>query len=120
MSHADLAQPSREEVDQMQGAVLLEFGAGWCGHCQALAPHLSKLLNSRPHIRHIKIEDGPGKRLGRSFRVKLWPTLVLMHDGQVVQQLVRPEPGSVAEALTNFDRGAAAAADAPSARTASN
>ena len=97
-------QPTRDEVNQMTGPVMLEFGATWCGHCQAIAPHLDRLLQNRPQIRHIKVEDGPGKRLGRSFRVKLWPTLVLMRDGQVIEQLVRPEPSTIADALAKFDQ----------------
>ena len=39
----------------------------------------------------MKVEAGPGRRLGRSFGVKLWPTLVFMKDGQEVHRLVRPQ-----------------------------
>jgi thioredoxin 1 len=93
------AEPTREEVDRMPGPVVLEFGAEWCGFCQALRPHLSTLLKQYPQVQHLRIEDGRGKPLGRSFRVKLWPTLVFLRDGQVVSQAVRPEPGEVAEGL---------------------
>lgn len=82
--------PTREEIDQTSGPLLLEFGASWCGHCQGLSPTVEALLKEAPQVQHIRISDGPGKRLGRSFRVKLWPTLVLLRDGQVVAQLVRP------------------------------
>jgi thioredoxin 1 len=41
-------------------------------------------------VRHIWVEDGRGKPLGRSFGVKLWPTLVVMHDGSEVARVVRP------------------------------
>jgi thioredoxin 1 len=92
-------EPDREDVDQMTGAVLLEFGAEWCGHCQALQGALATALDARPHIRHIKIEDGKGKRLGRSFRVKLWPTLVFMRDGQVLKQVSRPSAEELEEGM---------------------
>jgi len=42
-------------------------------------------------LRHIKVEDASGKRLGRSFNVKLWPTLVFLADGREVARVVRPK-----------------------------
>jgi thioredoxin 1 len=51
---------------------------------------LAALLDRYREVQHIKIEDGPGKPLGRSFRVKLWPTLVFMRDGRVLKQVARP------------------------------
>jgi thioredoxin 1 len=91
--------PRRDDIERMEGPVLLEFGASWCGYCQSLAPKLSRLLEDFPDVQHIKIEDGPGRPLGRSFRVKLWPTLVFMKDGQVVRQVSRPEVGEGREGL---------------------
>ena len=84
---------------------MLEFGASWCGHCQALAPKLARLLEDHPDVQHIKIEDGPGKPLGRSFEIKLWPTLVFIKDGQVVEQVARPGLGEVREGLEAIDGG---------------
>jgi thioredoxin 1 len=83
--------PSREEVDALPGAVLLEFGTGWCGHCQGAAPLIESALAEFPAIEHIKVEDGPGRKLGRSFRVKLWPTVIALKDGVEVGRVVRPE-----------------------------
>jgi thioredoxin 1 len=97
------SHPSREwtraVVDQLEGPVVLEFGASWCGYCQALEPELAALLRRYPGVRHIRVEDGKGKPLGRSFRVKLWPTLVFLRDGQVLRQVARPGPEQVAEGL---------------------
>jgi thioredoxin 1 len=81
---------TRDDVDRLAGQAILEFGASWCGHCHALAPLLAAELRAHPDVRHIKIEDGPGKPLGRSFRVKLWPTLVFLRDGAVRAIAVRP------------------------------
>lgn len=93
------SQPTRDEIDRLPGPVLLEFGASWCGHCLALAGGLERLLRQYPEVRHLKIEDGPGLRLGRSFRVKLWPNLVFLRDGQVMKQVARPRLEEVAAGL---------------------
>lgn len=84
-------EPSRAEIDALTGSVLIEFGAPWCGHCQAAQPLIAEALAGYVDLPHIKIEDGPGRRLGRSFRVKLWPTLVLVKQGKELGRVVRPE-----------------------------
>lgn len=93
--------PSREEIDATQGPVVLEFGTPWCGHCQGAAPKVTQALAAHPGVTHIKVEDGPGRRLGRSFEVKLWPTLVFLKDGEEQARVVRPESAEeVAEGLS--------------------
>src|SRR5690606_22635791 len=57
--------PSREEVDALPGATLVEFGTDWCGHCRAAQAPLQQAFAAHPELRHIKVEDGPGRRLGR-------------------------------------------------------
>jgi thioredoxin 1 len=72
------------------GASVIEFGTDWCGYCQAARPLIDRVLAEHPEVRHIKVEDGKGKRLGRSFGVKLWPTFVFFRDGSEVARIVRP------------------------------
>ena len=96
--------PTREEIDGTRGPLVLEFGTGWCGYCRGAQPHIRTALDAHPSVRHFKIEDGPGRPLGRSYRVKLWPTLVFLRDGAEVARLVRPnEAGPIAEALAKID-----------------
>jgi thioredoxin 1 len=99
-------EPAREEVDHWAGAVLLEFGSAWCGHCRAAKPLVESALAAHPGVRHVRIADGSGLPLGRSYRVKLWPTLVFLRDGAEVARLVRPrEAGPIADALARIDAG---------------
>jgi len=98
------SEPTRTEVEQLPGPVLLNFGTNWCGFCQATDPQLAALLAGHPEVRHIKVEDGKGKPLGRSFGVKLWPTLVFLRDGKVQSQVARPDGAAIRkglEAITN-------------------
>jgi|SRR5688572_3844933 thioredoxin 1 len=94
--------PSRAEVDALPGRVLLEFGTPWCPICQAIEPAVTGLLSGRSDVRHIKIEDGPGQRLGRSFKVKFWPYFVFLKDGAAVKELVRPSVDQLKEAFAAF------------------
>ena len=84
----------RTDIDALTEPTLLEFGANWCGHCQAAQALIVEALAAYPQVRHIKVEDGPGRRLGRSFTVKLWPTLIFLKQGQETTRLVRPTDAS--------------------------
>ena len=99
-------EPSRQAIDALQGANLLEFGTPWCGHCQSAQPLIEQALQPRSDVAHVKIEDGKGQPLGRSYSVRLWPTLVVLHNGQEVARVVRP---SSAAAITQALQGAAPA-----------
>ena len=97
-------EPSRDEVDALPGPAVIEFGAPWCGYCIGAQPLIAEAFDAHPGVRHIKIEDGPGRRLGRSFRVKLWPTLIFLADGKEVDRLVRPgNADSIRQALARID-----------------
>ena len=98
--YPDDGEPSRGDVDALAGTTVLEFGAGWCGWCQGAQPAIERALSERQELRHIKVSDGKGKPLGRSFRVKLWPTLIVLRDGAEVARVVRPESAAqVSQAL---------------------
>ena len=97
-------EPSRAEIDALEGAVLIEFGSPWCGYCRRAQPLIAEALAAHPGLRHIKIADASGRRLGRSFGVKLWPTLVFLRDGKELTRLVRPEgAGALGQALAGIE-----------------
>lgn len=96
-------EPARAEIDALAEPAVVEFGAPWCGHCQAAQPLIEQAFAAYPQVRHLKVEDGRGRPLGRSFHVKLWPTLVFLRGGVEVARLVRPtEAATIAEALARI------------------
>ena len=96
-------EPSRAEVEAMAGNTVIEFGANWCGICQAAQPAIGNALAAHAPLRHLKIEDGRGRPLGRSFGIKLWPTLVMLQDGREVARVVRPGSArEIADALARL------------------
>ena len=97
MNHT--TEPTRQTVDSLDGLTLLEFGASWCPHCQAAQPYIAAVVKAHPGLRHLRIEDGSGRPLGRSFRVKLWPTLILLNDGVEQARVVRPRSVAQIDAL---------------------
>ncbi|MES2785944.1 MAG: thioredoxin family protein [Pseudomonadota bacterium] len=100
--------PERADIEAMAGPVLLEFGTGWCGYCRAAAPLVAGALAGHDTVRHIRVEDGSGRVLGRSFGVKLWPTLVFLKDGVELARVVRPRGlDELRKALDSIDPDAA-------------
>jgi thioredoxin 1 len=98
--NASSAAPTRDAIDALAGATLLEFGTSWCGHCRAARPLIANALKAHPGVRHVRVEDGSGEPLGRSYGVKVWPTLVFLADGREAARLVRPRnEGAIDKAL---------------------
>jgi thioredoxin 1 len=106
MNTAEYAKtaPDRSEIDALEGPTVVEFGTDWCGFCRAARPLIAQAFQDHHDVRHVKIEDGSGRPLGRSFRVRLWPTLVFMLNGREVARLVRPGDASeIRDALALID-----------------
>ncbi|RYY70951.1 MAG: thioredoxin [Comamonadaceae bacterium] len=103
-SDSTTTELSRAEVDALAGPAVLEFGTGWCGYCRGAQPIIAAALADHPGVRHIKVEDGPGRPLGRSFGVRLWPTLVFLRDGEERGRVTRPQDDrGLREALLKID-----------------
>src|SRR5215204_3857871 len=94
-----MTEPTREQIDALIEPTVLEFGASWCGYCKAAQSDIGAVLRRHSRVSHLKVEDGKGKPLGRSFGVKLWPTLVLIDQGKEVGRVVRPNNEVEIEAM---------------------
>lgn len=101
------SEPARSQIDALQGPALLEFGTAWCGHCLRAQSLLETAFAEHPNVQHIKVEDGSGRPLGRSFGVRLWPTLIFLENGREVARVVRPaNVQAISEAFAQIDRTA--------------
>ncbi len=81
--------PERAILDRTPGPLVVEFGSNDCGICQAALPLITEAM-AGVNVAHYRIQDGKGRRLGRSFGIKLWPTLIMLLDGVEVGRIVRP------------------------------
>lgn len=97
--HPAQPEPPLDTIQASEGDVLIEFGASWCPHCLRIQGDLRDALAAHPDASHVKVEDGPGKPLGRAFRVRLWPTLVRLRDGVEQARVVRPTTRAAIDAL---------------------
>lgn len=87
----------------MAGPTVLEFGENWCSHCIGAQSLIEAALASYKQVRHIKVQDGKGRSLGRFYQVKLWPTLIFLRDGKEIARVVRPQDANaVSEALAKI------------------
>lgn len=109
MSYASQYTPetlSRDELNQIKGPLVIEFGTNWCSICRATQGDIKTAMDHHPGIPHIKVEDGKGRLLGRTFGIKLWPSLIFLKDGEEMERVVRPKNSSEIEgALLKLQEG---------------
>jgi thioredoxin 1 len=77
------------EVLQSQLPVLVDFWAEWCGPCKLIAPTLNELaaeLAGKIKIGKVNVDDN--QELAEQFHIHSIPTLLIIKDGTVREQMV--------------------------------
>ena len=78
----------QELVLNAQQEVLLDFWAPWCGPCRMVSPIVDEIAGERQDILVGKVNVDEEMELAAQFRVMSIPTLVVLKDGQVVNQVI--------------------------------
>lgn len=81
-----------EEVMKSEKPVLIDFWAPWCGPCRMVVPIIDEIAAEHPEYKVVKVNVDEEMELASQFRVVSIPTLVVMKNGQVVDQSVGARP----------------------------
>ena len=82
----------REEVLNSEKPVLVDFWASWCGPCRMVVPIVEEIARENPDIKVVKINVDEEGELASQFRIMSIPTLMVVKNGQVVNQATGARP----------------------------
>ena len=82
----------QSEVLESDKTVLIDFWAEWCGPCRMLSPVVDEIANEQTDVKVCKVNVDNEPELATQFGVMSIPTLVVIKDGEVVNQSVGVQP----------------------------
>ena len=81
-----------KEVLGSDRPVLLDFFASWCGPCRMVGPILDEIAEEREDIKVCKVDIDEQPELASRYRIMSVPTIMVLKDGQVVEQSIGAKP----------------------------
>lgn len=81
-----------QEVLNSDKPVLMDFWAPWCGPCRMVVPLVEEIAKERSDIKVVKINVDKEQELAMQFGVMSIPTLVVMKNGKIVNQVTGARP----------------------------
>ena len=82
----------QNEIMDSEKTVLLDFWASWCAPCRMVVPIIEEIAGKRPDIKVGKINVDEQPELASKFGIMSIPTLVVMKNGKIVQQVSGARP----------------------------
>ena len=81
-----------QEVLNSDKPVLMDFWAPWCGPCRMVVPLVEEIAKERSDIKVVKINVDEEQELAMQFGVMSIPTLVVMKNGKIANQVTGARP----------------------------